>query len=74
MGYVFHSFYIRCGTCGHINRPHKSPREGIRMALTGLMPPCRGCGKILRFRLSNRPLVRKVRNELLAQGIQPTAG
>ncbi len=64
-------FYIICSTCGHKNRPDRSPREGVRLALLGELPPCRGCGKQLRPRLSDCPLVHKVREELLAAGIQP---
>ena len=64
-------FYIRCSACGHKNKPHPSPREGVRLALTGQLAPCRDCGKELRPRLSDRPLVRKVREELLAAGVQP---
>ena len=66
------SFIIICGSCGHRNRPSKSPREGIRLALTGQMAPCRGCDKVLQPpRLSARPLVTELREELLAQGITP---
>ncbi len=68
---IWRPFHITCGTCGHRNRPHKSPREGIRMALVGKLAPCRGCGKILKPTLSDRPLARQIRAELLAQGIQP---
>ena len=69
---VWTGFYLICSDCGHKNRPSPSPREGIRLALIGELPPCRGCGKrLLRVSLSDRPLVRKVREELLAAGIQP---
>lgn len=70
---IFRAFYVVCSECGHKNRPHKSPREGVRLALTGDLPPCngKGCGKKLRPRLSDRPLVRQVRAELAADGVTP---
>ena len=69
---VFMGFSIVCGFCGHKNRPHKSPREGVRLALTGNLSPCKRCGKNLQPRLlSDRPLVRQVRAELIAAGITP---
>lgn len=68
---IFRGFLIGCGRCGHRNRPHKSPREGIRLVLTGKLLPCKGCGKILEPRLSDRPLVRAVRAELIEAGVKP---
>lgn len=65
-------FLVRCGRCGHRNRPHKSPREGIRMALLDQLPPCRGCGKELHLTDIDRPLARTVRRELQEQGLLPT--
>ena len=62
-------FHITCSRCGHRNRPSKSPREGIRLALTGQLAPCRGCGKELRPKLSDRPLLRQVRDELEREGV-----
>jgi hypothetical protein len=62
-------FFITCSDCGHRNRPSKSPRESIRMTLTGEIPPCRGCGKTLRPKLADRPLLREVRAELEREGI-----
>ena len=68
---IWRPFYIQCSGCGHRNRPDKSPREGVRLALTGQLSPCRNCGKELHPRLSERPLVQRVREELRAQGIAP---
>ena len=65
---VFTPFYVTCSACGHCNRPHPSPRQGIRMALQGTLPKCRGrnCGKQLKVDLTNstRPLVVAVRAEI----------
>lgn len=66
-------YYITCSQCGHRNRPHKSPREGIRLALLGLVGACKGCDETLHPALPDRPLVREVRAELLAQGIEPAS-
>jgi len=63
-------FYLICSRCGHKNRPHKSPREGVRLTLTGKAGSCRGCGKKINPRLSDRPLIRKVRAQLQAAGIK----
>lgn len=73
MRFFYKAFYIICGTCGHRNRPHPSPHESIRMTLTNTLPSCRGCGKQLHPppQLSNRPLIQKVRAELIAEGIKP---
>lgn len=69
---IWKPFYVICSECNHRNWPHPSPREGVRLALIGQLPPCRGCGKELNLiRISDRPLIRKVREELLAAGIQP---
>jgi len=63
-------FYVVCSTCNHRNRPHPSPAEGVKMALLGELPDCKGCGKqISRVQLSERPLVKRVRAELIAQGL-----
>jgi uncharacterized Zn finger protein len=65
-------FILRCDSCGHRNCPHKSPRIGIRMVLTGEFNACRKCGKVVRkVVLSDRPLVREVRAELISHGITP---
>lgn len=69
MARFFRGFVIVCRDCGHRNRPSKSPREGIRMALLGELPPCRGCGKTLRPVLRDCPLTRKVREELIQSGL-----
>lgn len=73
MAMVFwQAFLVVCGTCGHRNRPHKSPREGIRMALLNELPCCRGCGKQLRLpNPRETPLVRKVRGQLIREGLLP---
>ncbi len=65
-------FLVICGRCGHRNMPHKSPREGIRMALMNQLKPCRKCGKELHLTDINRPLARQVRQELEEQGLLPT--
>lgn len=67
---MFVPFYITCFSCGHRNRPHPSPREGVRLALIGEAGKCKGCDKVLQPRLSDRPLVRRVRAELEAKGIK----
>lgn len=64
-------FILRCGACGHRNRPHNVPEIGVRMVLTGKFKACRKCGNA-RIRVSDkRPLVRKIRAELIAEGITP---
>ena len=68
---VYVGFFIVCSDCGYRNRPHKSPREGIRLALTGKLPLCKECSRILHPQLLDRPLVRSVRAELEAAGITP---
>jgi hypothetical protein len=73
MARFWYGFHVTCGRCGHRNRPSKSPREGIRMALLGQIPPCRGCGKELHPTLKDRPLLRKVRTELEREGLLPPA-
>lgn len=67
---IWRGFYIHC-SCGHRNRPHKSPREGIRLTLIGQAGNCKRCGEVLQPRLSDRPLIKKVREALLAEGIKP---
>lgn len=44
------------------------------MALLGTLAPCKGCGKVLRPTLSDRPLLRKVRSELIREGLLPASG
>jgi hypothetical protein len=66
---IWKSFCIKCSVCGHRNRPHKSPYEGIRLTLLGKIGNCKGCGKKLNPKLKDRPLTRRVRAELIAQGI-----
>lgn len=70
MGF-FRGFVICCSQCGHRNRPHKSPRQGIRLAILGKAGACRGCGKMLNPRIPDRPLTHKVLAELAAEGIKP---
>ncbi len=67
---VWTGFVINCAVCGHRNRPHPSPRKGIELVLRGQLQPCRGCGKELHPKLSDRPLVLQVRAELQAQGVE----
>ncbi|MDP3769478.1 MAG: hypothetical protein U1A25_01540 [Candidatus Sungbacteria bacterium] len=67
---VFVPFYITCSFCGHRNRLHPSPREGVRLALIGHAGSCKSCGKVLKPKLSDRPLVRRIRAELQDQGIK----
>lgn len=65
----FRTFRLRCKQCGYKNQPHKSPREGIRLALLNQLPPCKGCGKQLRCPNPDRPLAVTVRAELVEQGL-----
>ncbi len=66
------AFVVCCGCCGHRNRPHRSPREGIRMALLDQLSPCKGCGKELHLTdLGDRPLVHEVRAQLIQEGLLP---
>ena len=65
----FKPFYVYCGECGHRNRPHRSPREGIRLALLGQVGECKGCKATLHVNLPDRPLVQKVRAELAQLGL-----
>ena len=63
------SFVVVCGGCGHRNLPHRSPREGIRLALLDQIPPCKECGKELHCTPpASRPLVQRVRRELEQAG------
>jgi len=62
--HFWRSFIVVCGKCGHRNRPHPSPREGIRLALLDQLPECRECGKELHCDPGNRPLAQTVRQEL----------
>ena len=66
----FRQFYVKCGNCGHRNSPHPSPRKGVELVLRGEFHTCRGCGRDMKnIRLSDRPLVQKIRAELQAKGI-----
>ncbi|OGJ59097.1 hypothetical protein A2635_00190 [Candidatus Peribacteria bacterium RIFCSPHIGHO2_01_FULL_51_9] len=65
----FMSFHVVCGGCGHRNRPHRSPKRGIRMVLLGEFKHCRNCGKELKILPSDRPLVRAVRVQLVHEGL-----
>ena len=69
MGGFMH-FRILCGRCGHRNQPHRSPREGIRLALLDQLPSCKKCGKELHLTdPGERPLVREVRAQLIHEGL-----
>ena len=39
----FVPFVIECRICGKITRPHRSPRQGIRMVMDGTFRKCRHC-------------------------------
>jgi hypothetical protein len=67
---VWKPFYIYCH-CGHRNRPHNSPREGVRLALLQQLKPCTSCGQALPTALPDRPLVTQVKAELVAKGLLP---
>lgn len=65
--HIWKAFYVIC-KCGHRNRPDRSARLGIRMALLDKLSPCKECGEVLSISetlmKSERPLVVKVRQEL----------
>lgn len=65
-------FFIRCGHCSHRNRPHPSPRMGMRLALLGQLKPCVKCGQALPTQLPDRPLVARVKAELIREGLLPS--
>ncbi len=70
MGYFWKSFLVCCGRCGHRNLPHRSPRQGIRLALLDQLPECKGCGKDLHLTdPGDRPLVNEVREQLIREGL-----
>lgn len=74
--FFWKSFLVRCGSCGHRNLPHRSPRIGIRLALLDELPNCRRCGKDLHLtNPGDRPLVHEVRAQLIREGLlsQPEA-
>jgi len=66
---LFKQFYVVCSQCNHRNRPHASPAQGVRLALLDKLPACKRCGKELHAQLSERPLVKKVREQLIAEGL-----
>jgi len=65
---VFVPFFVYCSECGHRNRPHNKPREGMRLALTDQLPVCRKCEEPLSVSkeqlLATRPLAREVQAQL----------
>ena len=64
MARCFRPFYINCSGCGRRNRPHSSPRQGLRLVLLGEFANCRHCGKTLTVGLTDRPLLRQVLADL----------
>ncbi len=65
-------FYVHCDSCGHRNRPHPSPREGIRLVALRQLSPCKGCRATLPTSLPDRPLVKQVLAQLRESGqLQP---
>lgn len=66
----FVPFYLDCRSCGRIFRPHKSPREGVRLALLG-QARCNCCGALFPkgAYIEDRPMVRQVREYLKSQGL-----
>ncbi|MSR78932.1 MAG: hypothetical protein EXS59_02180 [Candidatus Taylorbacteria bacterium] len=68
--FFWKSFLVRCGRCDHRNQPHRSPREGIRLALLDQLPPCKECGKELHLTdPGDRPLIHEVRAQLIREGL-----
>lgn len=66
---VFKMLYIVCPACLHRNRKDPSPRRNIRAILQARTLTCNGCGYQFDFgALRDTPLVRKVREELKAEG------
>lgn len=70
---IWKPFYLTCIKCGHKNRPHKSPKEGVRQVLLNSGVKCNGCGDWIKICLcdSDRPLVIRVREELKRQNQLP---
>lgn len=62
-------FYVNCSGCGKKNRPHPSPRQGVRLVLLGEFNTCRHCGKPLTIGLTDRPLVRQVLEAIRREGL-----
>ena len=66
---VYRNLYIVCGQCGHRNRPHPSPRMTAELALLGKLGCCKGrnCGKELKVQMRETPLVKRVKEDLIAR-------
>lgn len=62
---IWKAFYVRCGKCGHRNRPHRSPMIGVMIALEGPIE-CKNkrCKRTIDaredLRRSERPLIKMV--------------
>lgn len=67
----FIGFYVRCPHCNHRCRPHKSPREGIKLAILGQKIVCSTCRTEFVPPVPDRPLARRIRIEFKGQG-QPS--
>lgn len=62
---IWKKFSIKCGECGHSNRPDPSPRRGVEKVLLGKFDTCRNCGvKFVTIQVPNRPLVKEIAKEL----------
>jgi hypothetical protein len=60
-------FSVQCGGCGNVNRPSKSPAEGIKMILNGDFRACRHCGtEFARITVPARPLVLELAQKIPA--------
>lgn len=62
---MFKNFSVKCTKCGHNNRPHKSPTEGIKSVLSGSFRKCNHCGtEFTSIQVPNRPLVQQLMRTL----------
>lgn len=62
---IWKKFSVKCGQCGHTNRPDPSPRRGVEKVLRGEFDTCRNCGvQFTTIKVPNRPLVQELASQL----------